>query len=97
MASQLSANKAAWFNLGLAPLTGLAEHPLAPLWHKFGSQVARRGGRYYGFLGLRTFKAKFDPVWTPRYLAASPLSLAAAILDVTRLVGRSSTANLADN
>ena len=87
----------AWFNLGLAPLTGLAEHPLAPLWHKFGSQVARRGGRYYGFLGLRTFKAKFDPVWTPRYLAASPLSLAAAILDVTRLVGRSSTANFADN
>jgi len=77
-----------WFNLGLAPLTGLAEHPLAPLWHKFARQVARRGGRFYGFLGLRSFKAKFDPVWTPRYLAAPPLSLASAIVDVTRLVGR---------
>ena len=83
-----------WFNLGLAPLTGLAEHPLAPLWHKFGSQIARRGGRYYGFLGLRTFKAKFDPVWTPRYLAAPPLSLASAILDVTRLVARPAAAGL---
>lgn len=77
-----------WFNLGMAPLAGLAEHPLAPLWHKLGGQVARRGSRYYSFLGLRAFKAKFDPVWTPRYLAASPTALAAAMLDVTRLIGR---------
>jgi len=76
------------FNLGLAPLAGLAEHPLAPLWHKVGSEVARRGGRFYGFQGLRAFKAKFDPVWTPRYLGAPPLAIGGALLDVTRLVGR---------
>lgn len=76
------------FNLGLAPLAGLNEHPLAPLWHKVGSEVARRGSRFYGFQGLRAFKAKFDPVWTPRYLAAPPLALAGALVDVTRLVGR---------
>ena len=34
------------------------------------------------------FKAKFDPVWTPRYLAAPPTALATAMLDATRLVGR---------
>ncbi|PZQ65231.1 MAG: bifunctional lysylphosphatidylglycerol flippase/synthetase MprF [Phenylobacterium zucineum] len=76
------------FNLGLAPLAGLAEHPLAPLWHKVGSEVARHGGRFYSFQGLRAFKAKFDPVWTPRYLGAPPLALGGALLDVTRLVGR---------
>lgn len=76
------------FNLGLAPLAGLNEHPLAPLWHKVGSEMARRGSRFYGFQGLRAFKAKFDPVWTPRYLAAPPLALAGALVDVTRLVGR---------
>jgi phosphatidylglycerol lysyltransferase len=78
----------AWFNLGMAPLSGLAEHRLAPLWHKIGAQIARRGGRYYGFTGLRAFKAKFDPVWTPRYLAAPPADMAAALLDVTRLIAR---------
>lgn len=77
-----------WFNLGMAPLSGMATHPLAPVWHKIGAQIAQHGGRFYGFAGLRAFKAKFDPVWTPRYLAAPPASLAAAMLDVTRLVGR---------
>lgn len=78
----------AWFNLGMAPLSGLADHRLAPFWHKVGRQIAQRGGAYYGFEGLRTFKSKFDPVWTPRYLAAPPSGLAAALLDATRLIGR---------
>lgn len=77
-----------WFNLGMAPLSGLADHPLAPTWAKIGAEVARRGGRFYGFAGLRAFKAKFDPVWTPRYIAAPPTALAAALLDATRLVAR---------
>jgi phosphatidylglycerol lysyltransferase len=83
-----------WFNLGMAPLSGLAQHPLAPMWHKIGDQIARRGGRFYGFTGLRAFKAKFDPVWTPRYLAAPPTALAAAMLDATRLVARASPSRL---
>ena len=77
-----------WFNLGMAPLSGLATHPLAPVWHKIGAQIALRGSRFYGFAGLRAFKAKFDPVWTPRYLAAPPTALAAAMLDATRLISR---------
>jgi len=78
----------AWFNLGMAPLSGLVDHRLAPFWHKVGRQIARRGGAYYGFEGLRAFKSKFDPVWTPRYLAAPPSGLAAALLDATRLIAR---------
>ncbi len=77
-----------WFNLGMAPLSGMATHPLAPVWHKIGAQIAQRGSRFYGFAGLRAFKAKFDPVWTPRYLAAPPTALAAAMLDSTRLISR---------
>ncbi len=78
----------AWFNLGMAPLSGMAHHPLAPIWHKIGAQIALRGSRFYGFAGLRAFKAKFDPVWRPRYMAAPPTAMAAALLDATRLVGR---------
>jgi phosphatidylglycerol lysyltransferase len=74
------------FNLGMAPLSGLAEHRLAPLWHKLGRLLARRGARFYGFEGLRAFKQKFDPTWLPRYLAAPPRQVAAAALDVARLV-----------
>lgn len=83
-----------WFNLGMAPLAGLGDHRLAPLWHRIGAEFARRGNRFYGFEGLRAFKAKFDPVWTPRYLAAPPASMAAAIVDATRLIARSPPARL---
>lgn len=78
----------AWFNLGMAPLSGLAEHRLAAPWHRVGLQIARRGEHLYGFAGLRAFKAKFGPVWMPRYLAAPPLSAAPALLDVIRLIRR---------
>ena len=37
------------FNLRMAPLSGLGEHRLAPLWHKIGRMLARRGSRFYGF------------------------------------------------
>jgi phosphatidylglycerol lysyltransferase len=57
-----------WFSLGMAPLAGVAAGPVAPLWNRFGSFVYRHGGSVYNFQGLRGFKAKFDPVWTPRYL-----------------------------
>jgi len=56
------------FNLGMAPLSGLENHPLAPLWHRFGHLLFNRGERFYNFQGLRQFKEKFDPQWEPRYL-----------------------------
>jgi phosphatidylglycerol lysyltransferase len=77
----------AWFNLGMAPLSGLEEHPLAPAWHKLGRLVQRYGENFYHFEGLRKFKDKFAPVWRPRYLAApGGLSLPGALVDVTTLI-----------
>jgi phosphatidylglycerol lysyltransferase len=58
------------FGLGMAPLSGMATHELAPRWHRFGKLLFDRGERFYNFRGLRNFKEKFEPVWEPRYLAA---------------------------
>ncbi|MFC3127064.1 bifunctional lysylphosphatidylglycerol flippase/synthetase MprF [Pseudoroseomonas globiformis] len=58
----------AFFDLGMAPLSGLAAHRLAPVWYRLGGLVFRRGERFYNFRGLRAFKEKFEPVWEPRYL-----------------------------
>jgi phosphatidylglycerol lysyltransferase len=35
----------------------------------------RHGEHFYNFQGLRQYKAKFDPVWEPRYVA-SPAGIA---------------------
>jgi phosphatidylglycerol lysyltransferase len=76
-----------WFNLGMAPLSGLEEHALAPAWHKIGRMVQRYGEMFYPFEGLRKYKEKFLPVWRPRYLAAPHgLGMAGALLDVTALI-----------
>lgn len=76
-----------WFNFGTAPLSGLRARPGAPLWHRFGQLVYQYGEHFYNFRGLRRYKEKFGPVWTPRYLASpGGLALPAAIVDVTALV-----------
>ncbi len=76
-----------WFNLGMAPLSGLEEHALAPTWHKLGRMVQRYGETFYHFEGLRKYKEKFSPVWRPRYLAVSgKFAVAGALLDVTSLI-----------
>ncbi len=76
-----------WFNLGMAPLSGLEEHALAPTWHKLGRMIQRYGEAFYHFDGLRKYKEKFMPVWRPRYLAAAgKFGVAGALLDVTSLI-----------
>ncbi|MGV8940869.1 MAG: bifunctional lysylphosphatidylglycerol flippase/synthetase MprF [Lysobacter sp.] len=83
------ANGYARFSLGMAPLSGLATHRLAGHWSRVGNLIARHGERFYDFGGLRHFKAKFDPVWKPRYLVTpGGMHLPAALLDVTRLISR---------
>ena len=59
----------AWFNLGMAPMAGMTNRRLAPLWHRFGALVFGRGERFYNFQGLKRYKDKFDPEWEPRYMA----------------------------
>jgi phosphatidylglycerol lysyltransferase len=64
-----------WFNLGMAPFSGLENRALAPLWNRLGAFVFRHGEHFYNFQGLRQYKEKFGPEWRPRYLA-SPGGLA---------------------
>jgi phosphatidylglycerol lysyltransferase len=64
-----------WFNLGMAPFSGLENRALAPLWNRLGAFVFRHGEHFYNFQGLRQYKEKFDPDWRPKYLA-SPGGLA---------------------
>jgi phosphatidylglycerol lysyltransferase len=63
------------FNLGMAPLSGLQNRALAPIWNRAGAVLYRHGEHFYNFRGLRQYKDKFDPEWEPRYLA-SPGGLA---------------------
>ncbi|MGH7650730.1 MAG: bifunctional lysylphosphatidylglycerol flippase/synthetase MprF [Gemmatimonadaceae bacterium] len=58
------------FNLGMAPLSGIENRSLAPLWNRIGALLFSRGEPFYNFQGLRQYKEKFDPNWEPRYLAS---------------------------
>jgi phosphatidylglycerol lysyltransferase len=64
-----------WFNLGMAPLSGLENRSLGTLWSRVGALAYRFGENFYNFQGLRQYKEKFDPEWQPMYLA-SPGGLA---------------------
>ncbi len=76
-----------WFNLGMAPLSGMETREAAPLWHKLGHWVARHGEYFYNFRGLRQYKQKFDPVWSPKYLVCpGGLGLPAVLADIGALV-----------
>ena len=80
-----------WFDLGMAPLSGLAARQLAPLWSRIGGLIYDRGEAFYNFNGLRAWKSKFQPVWQPRYLALSKAwDLPAVLLDITTLIGKPS-------
>jgi len=76
-----------FFNLGMAPLSGLEAHPLAPAWHRVGNFIFRHGEHFYNFEGLRRYKGKFDPLWEPRYLVArGGIALPRVLIDVSTLI-----------
>ena len=59
-----------WFNLGMAPLSGLENRSLGTVWNRVGALAYRFGENFYNFQGLRQYKEKFDPVWEPMYIAS---------------------------
>jgi phosphatidylglycerol lysyltransferase len=76
-----------WFNLGMAPLSGLENRALAPLWNRLGAFVFRHGEHFYNFQGLREYKEKFDPVWEPTYLASpGGFALPRILADIASLI-----------
>lgn len=64
-----------FFNLGMAPLSGLENRSLGTVWNRVGALTYRFGENFYNFQGLRQYKEKFDPIWEPMYIA-SPGGLA---------------------
>jgi phosphatidylglycerol lysyltransferase len=76
-----------WFNLGMAPLSGIENHALAPLWSRLGAFVFRHGEHFYNLQGLRQYKEKFDPVWESKYLACpGGLSLPRILANIASLI-----------
>ena len=76
-----------FFSLGMAPLSGFENSPVAPLWTRLGSFLYSHGKTFYNFQGLRTYKEKFDPVWESRYLAyPGGLTLPRTLADVAALI-----------
>jgi phosphatidylglycerol lysyltransferase len=81
------ADNVAWFNLGMAPLSGLENRAAAPLWDRVGSFLYEQGERLYNFQGLRDYKNKFRPEWEPKYLATtSALRLPLTLADIAVLI-----------
>nr|WP_017183897.1 bifunctional lysylphosphatidylglycerol flippase/synthetase MprF [Sphingobium xenophagum] len=77
-----------WFNLGMAPLSGLEARRLAPLWSRLGAMLYQHGNALYGFEGLRAYKEKFSPEWDARFVAGPQgLTFARTLIDLQALVG----------
>lgn len=80
------------FDLGMAPLSGLQASEEAPLWKKGAHFLFQKGEGSYNFQGLRSFKQKFSPTWTPVYLALPSsvpnASLPVIAMEIAQLVGR---------
>ena len=76
-----AASGSSYATLGLSPLSERATvAPLRqPLWLRFLLKWVRlHGARFYNFVGLETFKAKFNPdVWEPIYAIAEGSSFSA--------------------
>ncbi len=75
-------------SLGMAPLSGLENRRLAPLFARLGALVYAEAGAFYSFGGLHAYKQKFGPEWRPMYMAGRPgVIMPLALLDVALLTG----------
>lgn len=53
------------FGLGMAPMSGMVEHQLAPRWHRFGRMMFRHGARFYNFRGCAISRTNSSPCGKP--------------------------------
>jgi phosphatidylglycerol lysyltransferase len=87
-----------WFNLGMAPLSGLEARRLAPLWSRLGGLLYQHGNAFYGFEGLRAYKEKFSPQWEGRFVAGPQgLGFPRTLMDLQALIGSVSRASRSEN
>jgi phosphatidylglycerol lysyltransferase len=78
-----------WFNLGVSPLPGMQDHPLAPVWQRIGKLMYRQGEHFQNIESLRRYEENFNPVWRPKYLASpGGVNLPRILRDVAKLNAR---------
>lgn len=76
-----------WFNLGLTPLAGGETAPAVPFLTRAGRFLYGRADPLYSMEGLRASRAKFDPVWEPRYVVyPGGIGLPRLAADLTALI-----------
>ena len=74
----------------MAPLSGLQERQLAPLWTRAGALLFTHGDRFYNFEGLRRYKDEVPAGLGAALSGGARRTAAAAVLaDVTTLVSGS--------
>ena len=76
-----------WFNLGMAPLSGVGKNRYARPDERLARIAYDFGSRLYNYKGLRSFKEKFHPVWQSRFIAY-PLyrPLPTLLVDIAALI-----------
>lgn len=86
------------FNLGLSALSGVGEKNDDPAIEQVMHFAYEHVNQFYNFKGLHTFKEKFHPHWSPRYIVyAGIANLIAAFMAVTQASsGSGSLVSLAD-
>lgn len=62
------------FNLGLSALSGVGEHSDDPVVERALNFIYQNVDRFYNFRGLHTFKEKFYPIWSQRFLVYPAMS-----------------------
>jgi len=67
------------FNLGLSALSGVGEHSDDPMAERALNFIYQNVDRFYNFRGLHSFKEKFHPTWSERYLVYPAMSNLPAI------------------
>jgi phosphatidylglycerol lysyltransferase len=67
------------FNLGLSALSGIGEQSDDPIVERALNFIYQNVDRFYNFRGLHSFKEKFHPTWSERFLVYPAMSNLPAI------------------
>lgn len=77
------------FNVGMAPLSNVGESKFAFLGERLAGLVYRYSQGFYGFKGIRNFKAKYVTNWDQKFVAfRKRSSIAFTMLQLMILVGK---------
>ncbi|MBC3193920.1 DUF2156 domain-containing protein [Pseudonocardia sp. C8] len=97
MLQQAHADGYTWFNLGMSPLPPATDDLSTRRFGRLYAQARDLAHHFYNLDGLRQYKDKFDPHWSPRYLLApSRPGLLRALSDVALLTSGGTRGILGD-